>query len=226
MFSSSFFSILQRQPQQTGGTPSASGAPSVSGAPSASAAPSTTPVSPQSPESKSPSDGFRWTDHAINGAELKFGEQIGKGGFAEVFSCHWKGRPVAVKVLFYTPERRDKVYKMWIKESQILFKANQVAAKFTIKFHGMGEMKNKPELIGHGSVFIVMDLLTKPLAFTCFELFTQRQRKNYRHEQTLKMEQGRNLDILTSLAQGLYQLHQGGIIHGDLSTKNIFWTDE
>eukprot|EP00026_Physarum_polycephalum_P008876 Phypoly_transcript_08979.p1 GENE.Phypoly_transcript_08979~~Phypoly_transcript_08979.p1 ORF type:complete len:344 (+),score=53.93 Phypoly_transcript_08979:284-1315(+) len=129
--------------------------------------------------------------------EIMFGDRIGEGTFGLVFKAHWRGSPVAVKML-KMQNITEHALQEFRKELQILTR------------------------LRHPNIVLLMGASTIPPNLTFVteflsggSLFDQLQAKKLTVDPFMFKRMAREI------AQGMNYLHLSGIIHRDLKSLNI-----
>jgi serine/threonine protein kinase len=142
------------------------------------------------------------TGQVIND-EYEVLEEVGRGGYGVVYRCREAtlGKIVAVKMLLHGIERR-KALADFLEEGRRLALLNHTNV---IQVHRAGTYEGKP--------FIVMEYL---------EGKTVRQLL----DETSPLPLAQALDIAAQAACGLHEVHRLGLVHRDLSARNVIVTRE
>ncbi|MFT7625315.1 MAG: serine/threonine protein kinase, partial [Myxococcota bacterium] len=132
--------------------------------------------------------------------DIQLLELIDRGGFGEVYRAHQRSldRDVAVKILRPDVADRGRAVSRFRREARIL---SRLAHPHVVSVIDHGET---PE----GELFLVMELLTgRPLATVLAEG---------------KMSPDRVATLGAQLADALATAHEAGVVHRDLTPRNVF----
>jgi len=134
-----------------------------------------------------------------NEIKLNWSDQIGRGGFSDVYKATWKGNTVAVKQLNLEDSDAEKIRD----EIKILFLLEEKQAPNVVKFHGY--------ILKDGNAQdIVMDIMPNG---------SLRNLIATKEENVLSLAQ--KYQVLNDIAIALVFIHSLNIIHRDLKSGNV-----
>ena len=143
--------------------------------------------------------------------EVKLGESIGRGMYAEVFKAQWNGRTVAAKKLHRYLIGKRNVVKMFQEEWETLSKLDHpnIVRYYTVV------LPRTPD----DTATIITELLECDLREVI-----HRARHGHGTKHTVPF--AHTISIMMDVASGLQYLHNLKIVHRDLASKNILMTSD
>lgn len=202
------------------GPPAGTAAPAGAAAPEPGAAGGAAPAK-RGPEARTASlmrhiDGL-WSSHVeIPWRDIRLGDRIGTGGFAEVFRGVYRGTDVAVKKLLHRPVASAAARTTGVD-------AGDVAAKAVADFKAEVALMTR---LRHPNIVLFMGVVPEPLSLVT-EYCARGNLFDLLHNPKVPLPWGLRKQMALDAARGMNYLHTSTpvIIHRDLKSLNLLVDD-